>query len=170
MARSLYLIVFLALIYLATGDWRYVAGGVALLLLAGVLGYIAFDVVALRIDTWLNPWPEFDTRGFQIVQSLYAVAAGGVVGVLRPEPALPRPDRARVRPLAASGILEVIAQQVVGRLQRAADRRCGRRLPQRTKVHLRRPCGVSDRRAMGERDAVAADEVWLHRRAAGAGP
>jgi cell division protein FtsW len=79
-AATLFFIVFLALIYLATGDWRYVAGGVALLLLAGVLGYIAFDVVALRIDTWLNPWPEFDTRGFQIVQSLYAVAAGGVVG------------------------------------------------------------------------------------------
>jgi cell division protein FtsW (lipid II flippase) len=79
-AATLFFIVFLALIYLATGDWRYIAGGVALLLLAGVLGYVAFDVVALRIDTWLNPWPEFDTRGFQIVQSLYAVASGGVIG------------------------------------------------------------------------------------------
>ncbi len=76
----MFFIVFLALIYLATGDWRYVAGGVALLLLAGALGYLAFDVVALRIDTWLNPWPEFDSRGFQIVQSLYAVASGGVIG------------------------------------------------------------------------------------------
>ena len=79
-AATLFFIVFLALIYLATGDWRYVAGGVAMLLLAGALGYVAFDVVALRIDTWLNPWPEFDTRGFQIVQSLYAVASGAVIG------------------------------------------------------------------------------------------
>jgi cell division protein FtsW (lipid II flippase) len=79
-AATLFFIVFLTLIFLATGDWRYIAGGFALLLLAGVLGYIAFDVVALRVDTWLNPWPEFDSRGFQIVQSLYAVATGGVIG------------------------------------------------------------------------------------------
>ena len=79
-AATLFFIVFLTLIYLAAGDWRYVAGGLALIVLAGVLGYLAFDVVALRIDTWLNPWPEFDTRGFQIVQSLYAVANGAVIG------------------------------------------------------------------------------------------
>jgi cell division protein FtsW (lipid II flippase) len=79
-AATLFFIVFLALLYLATGDKRYVLGGLALLLAAGVLGYFAFDVVALRIETWLNPWPEADTRGYQIVQSLYAIASGGILG------------------------------------------------------------------------------------------
>ncbi|MCI0394711.1 MAG: FtsW/RodA/SpoVE family cell cycle protein [Chloroflexi bacterium] len=79
-AATLFFIVFLALLYLATGDGRYVLGGLLLLLAAGVIGYFAFDVVALRVDTWWNPWPEADSRGFQIVQSLYAIAAGGVVG------------------------------------------------------------------------------------------
>jgi cell division protein FtsW len=79
-AATLFFIVFLALLYLAAGDLRYVMGGLVLLGLAGVLGYFAFDVVALRVDTWLNPWPEADTRGFQIVQSLYAIAAGGLTG------------------------------------------------------------------------------------------
>lgn len=79
-AATLFFIVFLALLYLATGDKRYVLGGLALLLVAGVLGYFAFDVVALRIDTWVNPWPEADTRGYQIVQSLYAIASGGILG------------------------------------------------------------------------------------------
>jgi cell division protein FtsW (lipid II flippase) len=79
-AASLYFAVFIVLIALATGDLRYLAGGLVLLLLAGAIGYIAYDVVDLRIDTWLNPWPEADTRGFQIAQSLYAVAAGGVFG------------------------------------------------------------------------------------------
>jgi cell division protein FtsW (lipid II flippase) len=79
-AAVLFFLIFLALLYLATGDWRYLAGGFILLLLAGVIGYYAFDVVALRVDTWLNPWPEATDRGFQIVQSLYAVAAGRVFG------------------------------------------------------------------------------------------
>jgi cell division protein FtsW (lipid II flippase) len=77
---TLFFILFLALLYLATGDTRLVAAGMGLLLVAGVIGYYAFDVVALRVDTWLNPWPEAQNRAFQIVQSLYAVAAGGVIG------------------------------------------------------------------------------------------
>jgi cell division protein FtsW len=68
------------LLYLATGEKWYVMGGVALLLVAGVIGYFAFDVVALRVDAWYNPWPDADDRAFQIVQSLYALAAGGIIG------------------------------------------------------------------------------------------
>jgi len=37
-------------------------------------------IISLRIDTWLNPWPEASARGYQIVQSLYAVASGGLFG------------------------------------------------------------------------------------------
>ena len=79
-AATLFFILFLSLLYLATGEWRYVPGGLSLLLLAGVVGYFLFPVVALRIDTWLNPWPEADDRAFQIVQSLYALASGGLLG------------------------------------------------------------------------------------------
>jgi cell division protein FtsW len=56
-----------------------VAGG--LLLLAGsVLMYFLYDVVRLRVDAWINPWLDPDGRSFQIVQSLIALAAGGVFG------------------------------------------------------------------------------------------
>jgi cell division protein FtsW len=79
-AATLFFIVFLSLVYLATGDWRVVAGGVGLLLLAGIFAYFAFSVVTLRVDAWWNPWPDADDRAFQIVQSLYAVAAGGIWG------------------------------------------------------------------------------------------
>jgi cell division protein FtsW (lipid II flippase) len=79
-AATLFFVVFLALLFLATGELRYVAGGLGLLLIAGALGYLAFDVVALRIDMWMNPWLEADSRGYQIVQSLYALAAGSVFG------------------------------------------------------------------------------------------
>ncbi|MFZ1399699.1 MAG: FtsW/RodA/SpoVE family cell cycle protein, partial [Candidatus Promineifilaceae bacterium] len=79
-AATLFFIVFLSLLYLATGDWRVVVGGVGLLLLAGIFAYFAFSLVTLRIDAWWNPWPDADDRAFQIVQSLYAVAAGGIWG------------------------------------------------------------------------------------------
>jgi cell division protein FtsW (lipid II flippase) len=54
--------------------------GLFLLLLAAVAAYFLFDVVALRVDAWWNPWPESLGRSFQIVQSLYAIAAGGLFG------------------------------------------------------------------------------------------
>jgi cell division protein FtsW (lipid II flippase) len=79
-AATLFFIVFLALLYLATGDKRYIWGGLGLLLAASIFAYYLFDVVALRVDAWLNPWPDAENRAFQIVQSLYALAAGGVGG------------------------------------------------------------------------------------------
>jgi cell division protein FtsW (lipid II flippase) len=79
-AATLFFIVFLTLLYMATSDIRYILGGLVLLLAAGVFAYYRFPVVALRVDAWLNPWPDANGRAFQIVQSLYAVAAGGVLG------------------------------------------------------------------------------------------
>ena len=79
-AATLFFIVFLALLYLATGESLYVWAGLGLLLIAGVFAYFMFDVVALRVDAWRNPWPDADGRAFQIVQSLYALASGGIIG------------------------------------------------------------------------------------------
>ncbi len=79
-AAALFFIVFLALLYLATGNWRYVAGGLLLLVLASAASYFVYDVVTLRFDTWWNPWPVAREEGYQIVQSLYALASGNMIG------------------------------------------------------------------------------------------
>ncbi len=79
-AATLFFILFLALLYLATGEKLYIIGGLFLLLLGAVFAYFAFDLVALRIEAWWNPWPDATDRAFQIVQSLYALGAGGVLG------------------------------------------------------------------------------------------
>lgn len=79
-AAMLFFIVFLLLLYLTTGDRRLIAGGFLLILLAGLAAYQLFDVVQLRVDIWLNPWPEADGRAYQIVQSLMAFGAGGIFG------------------------------------------------------------------------------------------
>ena len=80
-AAALFFIVFMALLYLATGERLYVWSGVALLGAAAVFAFFAFDaVVAPRVLTWLNPWPNVSDRAYQVVQSLYAQAAGGIFG------------------------------------------------------------------------------------------
>ncbi len=79
-AAMLFFFTLLAMLYLATGQWGYVAAGLALFLAAGVAGYVLSGKVALRVDGWLNPWPEAADRAFQIVQSLLAFGAGGVFG------------------------------------------------------------------------------------------
>ncbi|MBX3055263.1 MAG: FtsW/RodA/SpoVE family cell cycle protein [Anaerolineae bacterium] len=79
-AATLFFLLFLALLYLASGDWRYVVGGLILLLAGSIFAYFAFDVVALRVNAWWNPWPDASNRAYQIVQSLYAIAAGGLAG------------------------------------------------------------------------------------------
>lgn len=79
-AATIFFVLFVSLLYLATGEKRYVWGGFILLLGAALFAYFAFDVVTLRVDTWWNPWPESQDRAFQIVQSLHAIAAGGLFG------------------------------------------------------------------------------------------
>ena len=80
-AATIFFVVFLTLLYLATGERRYVILGIGLMTLAAVFAYFAFqDLVALRIDAWWNPWPDAHDRAFQIVQSLYALASGHVFG------------------------------------------------------------------------------------------
>ena len=79
-AAMLFFFTLLAMLYLATGQWGYVVAGLTLFLVVGVAGYYLADKVALRVDGWLNPWPEAADRAFQIVQSLLAFGAGGVFG------------------------------------------------------------------------------------------
>ncbi len=79
-AAMLFFIVFMLLLYVATGDWRIIAGAALLVILATAAAYQLLNVVQLRVDIWINPWPEADGRAYQIVQSLMAFAAGGVFG------------------------------------------------------------------------------------------
>ena len=79
-AAMLYFLTFLGMLYLATGRLGYPVVGLVLLIALGVVGYAYSDLVRLRIDSWWMPWPEASGRAFQIVQSLQAYGAGGIIG------------------------------------------------------------------------------------------
>ncbi|MDP9445050.1 MAG: FtsW/RodA/SpoVE family cell cycle protein [Actinomycetota bacterium] len=71
--------IFVILLYVATerSGWLFVGG----LLFAGgaYAGYVLFDHVRIRVEGWLDPFSDTDTY-YQIVQSQYGLAWGGILG------------------------------------------------------------------------------------------
>ncbi len=76
----LYYGIFLAMLYIAAGRLDYIAGGLAAFGLGAALCYRLFAHVRVRVDVWLNPWADPSGRGYQILQGLYSLASGGVLG------------------------------------------------------------------------------------------
>jgi cell division protein FtsW (lipid II flippase) len=72
--------VFLAMVYLATGRAAYAGVGLGLFAAGSAAVYALVPRIADRVDAWINPFEDPQGRGFQLVQSLYALADGGVVG------------------------------------------------------------------------------------------
>ena len=79
-AAAIFFLIFLLMLYIASGQIMLLFGGVTLLILAGVGAYFFVDIVAFRVDIWHDPWRDADNTSFQIVQSLLAVADGGLIG------------------------------------------------------------------------------------------
>ena len=77
---ALFLVLYAIIVYAGTGDFRVLIFSFVMLILAVVVGYVLFDVVKLRVDAWINPWLDPSGRSYQIVQSLLAVANGGLIG------------------------------------------------------------------------------------------
>ncbi len=76
----LYFGIFLSMLYVATGRLDYVAVGLAAFTLGATICYHLFAHVRIRVDVWLNPWTDPSGRGYQILQGLYSLASGGLVG------------------------------------------------------------------------------------------
>lgn len=80
-AAVLFFGVFLLMLYAASGRASYVLGGAALLAVGGAACSWLFPHVRARFIVWLNPWRFMDSSGYQTVQSMFAVAAGGLIGL-----------------------------------------------------------------------------------------
>ncbi|MCI7657094.1 putative lipid II flippase FtsW [Anaerotignum sp.] len=62
--------------------WYFVAGIGALIPFAAIMVILPqFRYRLTRITTWLDPWSDLQGSGYQTVQSLYAVASGGLFGL-----------------------------------------------------------------------------------------
>jgi cell division protein FtsW (lipid II flippase) len=77
---TIFILIFTFIVYLATGRRRTLLISLLIIVAAGLLGYQLFDVIRVRVDAWINPWLDPSGRSYQIVQSIIAVASGGVFG------------------------------------------------------------------------------------------
>ncbi len=77
---ALYYGIFVMMLYVATGRLDYVLVGVVAFAAGATLCYDLFPHVRTRVEVWANPWADPSGRGYQILQGLYSLASGGVLG------------------------------------------------------------------------------------------
>ena len=66
--------------YMASGRFTYIALGAFLFLSGSILCYFLYSHVQVRVDIWLDPWKDPNGKAYQIVQSLFALGSGGILG------------------------------------------------------------------------------------------
>ena len=76
----LFYTIFLIMLYVATGRVSYVIIGLALLAVGAFGMYQIMSHVQVRVAIWLDPFSDAQNLGYQIVQSLFSLADGGLVG------------------------------------------------------------------------------------------
>jgi cell division protein FtsW (lipid II flippase) len=86
----LFFTVFVVMLWLATQRATYLAFGSVLFAAGAYFAWTSFAHVQQRVDIWLNPWQDPKGDGFQVIESWFALAFGGVTGT---GPGLGNPDR-----------------------------------------------------------------------------
>ncbi|MCB0924045.1 MAG: FtsW/RodA/SpoVE family cell cycle protein [Mycobacterium sp.] len=71
---------FLVMVYIATERFSWVAIGLALFGAGSLVAYHLFAHVRDRVQTWLDPFADPEGAGYQMVQSKFSFATGGVFG------------------------------------------------------------------------------------------
>lgn len=68
------------MLYISTSKVKYVLTCFVLFIVGGFISYKLFTHVQVRVMIWQDPWPYANDKGLQIVQSLIAIAWGGLFG------------------------------------------------------------------------------------------
>jgi cell division protein FtsW (lipid II flippase) len=77
---SIFIALYTIVIYLATGRRRTILISAMMLIFMGIAGYYLVDIIRTRIDSWANPWIDPEGGSYQIIQSILAIANGGLDG------------------------------------------------------------------------------------------
>lgn len=70
----------ITIVYIATSKVRYVLASTMFFGAGGAASYFVFGHVRQRVQIWIDPWLTPTGTGYQIVQSLIAIASGGFFG------------------------------------------------------------------------------------------
>jgi peptidoglycan glycosyltransferase len=76
----LFFTLFVVMMWVATERAAYLVLGALMFGGAAYVAWRTFGHVQTRVDIWIDPWSRSLDKGYQIVQALYGIADGGVVG------------------------------------------------------------------------------------------
>lgn len=76
----LFFFAYIAMEYVFEGDYKIIISNILLTGIASYAGYLIMNHIRVRVHTWLNPWADASGGGYQITQSLFAIASGGFFG------------------------------------------------------------------------------------------
>ncbi|HET7011629.1 MAG TPA: FtsW/RodA/SpoVE family cell cycle protein [Anaerolineales bacterium] len=79
-AGSLFLGLLALLLYIAFERWEVLALGAGLVVAGGLAGQVVSPVVQARLLDWLNPFSDPTGSSYQVLQSVIALAHGGLFG------------------------------------------------------------------------------------------
>lgn len=69
-----------ALLFMGGAQLRWFALGILGVALFAFIYLSSMDYASSRITAWRDPWSDPQASGFQIIQSLYAIGSGGLMG------------------------------------------------------------------------------------------
>lgn len=79
-AALVFFIAYLVMVYVATRKSLYAFAGLGGISLASVAAYHLFAHVRQRVQIWQDPFADYRKSGYQIVQALFGICAGGWFG------------------------------------------------------------------------------------------
>ena len=72
--------IFVVMLYVATERTSWLLIGLGMFLLSSFTAYHLFGHVHRRVDTWLDPFGNVSSSGYQLVQGLFGMGTGGILG------------------------------------------------------------------------------------------
>jgi cell division protein FtsW (lipid II flippase) len=103
----LFFALFIGLLWVSTGRAYYLGLGAALFVAGSAFALKVIGHAKGRVQAWRNPWPVYNTSGYQIIQGWFAMAAGGIFG---DGPGLGSPQR--IPEVATDFIFAAIAEEL----------------------------------------------------------
>jgi cell division protein FtsW (lipid II flippase) len=79
-ASLLFFALFVVMVWVATERTSFLVIGILLFAGAAYVAWHTFGNVQDRVDIWLDPWTQYETKGYQIIQAMFAFANGGMSG------------------------------------------------------------------------------------------
>ena len=72
--------IYIFMIYVYEENYKFLLANIGAASIVAILGYKFLYHIQVRVSTWLDPWSDISNTGYQITQSLFAIASGGYFG------------------------------------------------------------------------------------------